>query len=357
MKHVALAPLATAAIASLAFSSAHAQSVRIHGTADVYVGSMKYAGNERQSRVGSGGMTTSYIGFSGSEDLGNGLKAGFAFGQFFRMDSGAQGRFNGDTTYARDANVSLSGGFGSIKLGRSSAPNFVPSLSANPFGASFGFSPLIVHMNTTTLNSGAFGYQRTTAADTGWSNQVVYSTPVIAGGLTVNLHYQFSNLADAGNSEDEKKNIGISGRYVHGPLMVTGFYEEAELTNPNVAGRTSDWLNAKNWMLGGTWDFEVVKAYLSYGAGEDLRIAGDETETWQVGASIPMGPAGKFLASYAETEFDPSNTVSDRTRKTLTVGYDYALSKRTDIYTIVMHDRFTGTDSGTSYALGIRHNF
>lgn len=329
-----------------ACSSTWAQStVTLSGTADLYAGSIQYAGTERQTKMGSGGMTTSWIGFSGVEDLGGGLKAGFAMGSFMRMDTGALGRFNGDTPYARDANVSLSGGFGSVKLGRSSSPNFVPSLSVNPFGASFTFSPLMQHMDMGNVP----GYVRTVQSDTGWSNQVVYSTPKLFGSLQVNLHYQFSNLD---SPDTHKNNAAVSASYASGPLMVTGFYEQAELSNPNVSVRA---LKAKNWMLGGTYDWQFLKAFASYGAAKDMVASDDKAKTGQVGASVPLG-AGKVLASYAQTKYTVPST-SDKTRKTVSVGYDYALSKRTDIYTIVMHDRFTATNSGTSYALGIRHHF
>lgn len=330
----------------MASGTAMAQSsVTISGTADVYVGSIQYAGTERQDKVGSGGLTTSWLGFSGTEDLGNGLKAGFAFGSFLRLDSGSPGRFNGDTVYARDANVSLRGDFGGIKLGRSSAPNFGPSLQVNPFGASFTFSPLIQHMDMNSVP----GYTRTAQADTGWSNQVVYSTPKLLGGITLNLHYQFSNLPDA---QDNKRNVAISGSFSQGPLSLAGFYEQAELTNPNVNARP---FQTSDWMLGGSYDFQVVKAFLSYGAAEDMAAIDDEADTVQAGVSIPVG-AGKFLASYAQTGYQLPAT-PEQTRKTLTLGYDHALSKRTDVYAIVMHDRFTGTDSGTSYAVGLRHHF
>lgn len=333
-------------VALAACSSTWAQSkVTLSGTADMYAGSIQYAGTDRQSKLGSGGMTTSWIGFSGVEDLGNGLKVGFALGSFMRMDTGALGRFNGDTPYARDANVSLSGGFGSVKLGRSSSPNFVPALSVNPFGASFVFSPLMQHMDMSNVP----GYVRTVQSDTGWSNQVVYSTPKLFGSLNVNLHYQFSNL-DAPN--DHKNNAAVSASYASGPLMLMGFYEQVELSNPNVSVRA---LKAKNWMLGGTYDLSFVKAFASYGAAKDMAMLDDKATTGQLGAAVPLG-AGKVLASYAQTKYKVPSA-ADLTRKTLSVGYDYALSKRTDVYTIVMHDRFTGTHSGTSYALGIRHNF
>lgn len=339
--------LIPAAVAMMLISSASfaQSSVTISGLADVYAGSIKYAGKERLNRMGSGGMTTSWIGFKGVEDLGNGLKAGFEFGSFLRMDNGALGRFNGDTSYSRDANISLTGDFGGLKLGRSSAPNFVPSLLVNPFGASFAFSPLIQHMDM----SDAENYQKTIVSDTGWSNQIVYSTPKLFGGLVVNAHYQFSNQP---KPNEGKNNAAVSATYSSGPLLLSGFFEQSRLNNPNVSVRE---VTTKSWMLGGTYDFSVVKGYLSVGGSEDLVTKGSDSRTYQAGVSVPLG-AGKILASYAQTKLDPVDA-SDVTRKTLTVGYDYFLSKRTDIYTNLMHDRLTQESSGTSFAVGIRHSF
>ena len=84
---------------SLLVPLAHAQSsVQLSGLADMYVGSMRMAGDaERKNTVGNNGMTTSWFGVTGTEDLGNGLKAGFAFTSFLRMSNGSYGRFVNDT--------------------------------------------------------------------------------------------------------------------------------------------------------------------------------------------------------------------------------------------------------------------
>ena len=75
-------------------------------------------------------------------------------------------------------------------------------------------------------------------------------------------------------------------------------------------------------------------------------------KTATLGASVPMG-AGKILAAYARTR----NNLLDATRQTLTVGYGYDLSKRTDLYANVMHDRITDRSNGTSFGVGVRHRF
>ena len=54
---------------------------------------------------------------------------------------------------------------------------------------------------------------------------------------------------------------------------------------------------------------------------------------------MPLGP-GKLLAQYgsARARFDGCHP----TNRTLSIGYDYALSKRTDVYAVFMNERATG---------------
>ena len=92
-----------AALACL--GTAHAESsVQLMGLMDAYAGSVRMAGDaDRTSVVGSGGLTTSWFGFKGTEDLGGGLKAGFLLTSFLRVDTGSPGRFNPDPFFSRDA--------------------------------------------------------------------------------------------------------------------------------------------------------------------------------------------------------------------------------------------------------------
>ena len=75
-------------------------------------------------------------------------------------------------------------------------------------------------------------------------------------------------------------------------------------------------------------------------------------KTTSVGASVPLG-AGALLAGYANTKV----SAGGNTRSTLTVGYDYNLSKSTDVYANLMNDKITKYTSGTSFAVGIRKKF
>jgi predicted porin len=85
--------LIAAAVLTVLTGAASAQSsVQLMGTADVYAGSLRMSGDAgRRTVVNSGGMTTSWFGMKGSEDLGGGLKANFALTSFIQVDSGNAG--------------------------------------------------------------------------------------------------------------------------------------------------------------------------------------------------------------------------------------------------------------------------
>lgn len=338
--------LITLGAALLCAAGVHAQSaVQITGTVDAFAGAMQMAGDaSRQSVVNSGGLTTSWFGFKGSEDLGGGLKANFALTSFIRADTGSQGRFANDPLFSRDANVSLSGSFGTVLLGRWMAPNFLPSVVGNPLGDSFTFSPLILHMNVPLFNG--TGWAATTPSDTGWSNQIAYSTPKF-GGFQANFQYQFGEQA----GDSGKKNIGANFLYFGGPLTLSGFYERDQISNPSVPNNYLG-TTKKDWMLLGAYDFGVAKPFLSYGQAK-ADNSDNKAKTLQLGASVPTGPAGKVLVDWVKTELSQTNVK----RQTTTLGYDYNLSKRTDVYAMYMNDRITSKSTGNSFGVGVRHRF
>lgn len=351
-----------AAIGTAFAGHAAAQTnVTVSGLVDAYAGRMRYAGDPAsRAVVNSSGMTTSWFGFKGSEDLGGGLTARFALTSFFKTDTGAVGRFASDTMWARDASVGLSGSFGSVLLGRGLAPNFLPSVRFNAFGDSFTYSPLILHMDVPLFNGSR--WTNSVQADTGWSNEIIYSTPNI-GGLTANVHYQFGEIAGSNGVN----NIGGNLFYAAGALGLTAFYHQAEVSNPlnatvgNVqpAGNLplpSGLFAAKQkaWMLGASYDFTAIKVFATYGQTSHDIDLDDKTAT--LSASLPVG-TGRLLAGWARTRRNGLAAGADQKRDTTSLGYVYDLSKRTDVYAVAMNDRITRQSSGNSFGLGVRHRF
>ena len=351
--------IVAAAVAAVLSTGAFAQNVVLSGLIDAYAGSLQYSGDKRTGVVNSGGMTTSWWGMSGTEDLGGGLKAEFKIDGFFRGDNGAFGRFNGnENTFSRDAWIGLTGNFGTVHFGRDLAPNFLPTVIFNAFGDSFSFSPIVLHANVPLFNG--TGWAAVNAGDTGWSNQVRYTTPNF-GGFTANLHYQFGEVA--GNSSN--RNVGANFLYFRGPFALGGFVHNVRTNNPN-AGTVGSvhvgFSQQKAWMLAGKAAVGPVNLYANYEKATNDNYAGAagnaESKTWSLSADMAVGP-GKVLAGYADTKWTttPTSARNGSKRDTFSLGYDYNFSKRTDGYVVYMNDKITNYDRGNSFAVGIRHRF
>lgn len=362
MKSATLAVLSLGTV--FAASQAHAQSsVTVSGLVDEYVGSIQFSGEaSRRTVINSGGMSTSWFGFSGSETLGSGLKAEFAINGFFQADTGASGRFGGDNLFSRDAFVAISGEQGRLTLGRTSAPTFLPAVLFNPFGDSFQFSPLILHTYVPTGNFAARKWVQTTGADSGWSNQVQYSTPEF-NGFQFNVYYQPGEALNNNN-----RNVGMNGYYNNGPLGLTMSLYKMQVSNPNGGAAVLDATTApvnyasidrqRGVFVGARYDARVVTWFATWRDNDADAVSGKQMHdrSYSLGATVRAG-AGAFLAGYADTRRDGSLLASDLKRTTTSLGYDYALSKRTDWYSVLMCDKITAASRATSYATGVRHRF
>jgi predicted porin len=82
----------------------------------------------------------------------------------------------------------------------------------------------------------------------------------------------------------------------------------------------------------------------------DLRL-----KTYALSATVPFG-LSSVIAEWARTTQDRGAVAAAR-RDTGSMGYDYFLSKRTDVYAVVMHDKVTHLSAGTGLAAGLRHRF
>lgn len=345
---------ALAAAGLLAAAGAQAQSsVQLYGLIDLSVGQFQTAGSAKVKRLDSGNMSTSYIGFKGTEDLGGGLKAGFTLDSFLLADSGGAGRVPGvDAFWARNANLSLSGGFGTLKLGRMGPPMFVSSLLFNSYGDSFGYSPTIrqyynfPHGGTQSNNAPLVG-------DSGWNNAIGYTTPRM-GGLTANLMV----AAGEGAANARGPNVGANLLYLAGPLALTVAWQKVEAQGTLGRGISAfpGFSSQSAMQFGASYDLKFAKFFVQYGSIETKATREVETKTLNLSASVPLGN-GAILAAYGSSESTTAGVAGKPESEMLTLGYNYKLSKRTDVYALYMSDKYTGKSSGTTLAAGVKHTF
>lgn len=346
---------ATALAAGLLVAAgAQAQSsVQLYGLLDLSVGQFQTAGSAKLKRLDSGNMSTSYIGFRGSEDLGGGLRAGFTLDSFLLADSGGAGRVPGvDAFWARNANVSLSGGFGMLRLGRMGPPMFVSSLLFNSYGDSFGYSPTIrqyynfPHGGTQSNNAPLVG-------DSGWNNAIGYTTPRM-GGLTATLLV----AAGEGAATARGPNTGANLVYFGGPLGLTLAWQKVEAQGTLGRGISAfpGFSSQSAMQFGASYDLKFAKFFVQYGSIDTKATAKVETKNLNLSASVPVGN-GAILAAWGRSETTTAGVAGKPESEMLTLGYNHKLSKRSELYGVYMSDKYTGKSSGTTLAAGVRHTF
>ncbi|WP_418648224.1 porin [Thauera butanivorans] len=307
------------AIAGLVSAPAFAQSnVTIYGVADAYVGFGKHGENDFRG-VGSGALSGSRVGFRGTEDLGNGLKAVFVLEQGFNIDTGEEM----GSGYQRQALVGLAGSFGTVALGRQYAPGYFFNHDGLA-GAAVGPQSIL---------SAYAGMTITPNSPARWNNSVTYTGSF--SGLTARAIYSAKGV-ETGEKPSEDDAYGVGLEYANGPLKVSGVYQVSK----NII---NDEKKQKEWGLGAGYDFGVVALNASYQSADNLSGWKDQdADLWTVGLGVPVGAAGNVHLSYAQVKFDIPNA-SDTKVKSYTLAYTHALSKRTTAY--VAYNR-TDNDDG-----------
>ncbi|UGQ46578.1 porin [Massilia endophytica] len=358
MRIPALFPLLMAAcIPALAQSQ-----VSVTGGLDTYLGSLKASGDAaRRNVVGSGGMTTSFFGFRGEEDLGGGLRAEFRVAGMFQMDTGMSGRFAGDNLFSRDANVALSGRYGRLQLGRAASPAFLAMIPFNPFGNSLVFSPLLQHSFIPTGPLGARNWAAGIAGDSGWSNHIAYTSPTWKG-LRTSLHFQPGEREGKAGAN----NAAVTALYQNGPLALTMVAQHVRESNPNQGNPIMEPSRApinfaavtaqRAAIAGASYDFGKAKLTGTFQRTREETAGplGMRGRTASLGLSIPAG-LGAVLLAAAESHRSGSLLNGRLARRTVSAGYDHRMSKRTDLYAIAMSDSLSGQARGNSLGMGIRH--
>ncbi len=302
------------ALAALASTAAFAQSsVTISGGIDAGIG--RSTTNNTDTSVTSVAIPRNNITFSGTEDLGGGLKASFGLQHRFNPASGA----NPYAALFEQAYASVSGGFGTVKAGRFTGVFAGASGATDPWGTdSSGIAP------------------KSTFATARYDGQVAYSSPSF-NGVTVSaqINPQANQAVAATNVQDGKE---LAVAYAAGAAYA------------NVATR-EDNNKDKYVSVNGSYDLGVAKLFAGY-AKKDVFGSTADIKSTLIGVSMPMG-ATVVSAGYRKITI--AGGTPDESRFALRAQYN--LSKRTAVVGDVYKDSQTGTTFQTGYYAGLRHTF
>jgi predicted porin len=301
---------------------------------------------------------------SGTEDLGGGLKAIFRIDNRFRPDdSGDAWTAGSGATW-----VGLTGGFGSVRLGK------LDTYYIHGLDSHVGRATALQHWSNSIL-----GYVVTTgnnvARNSRLNNIVRWDSPNfggISGGITWSPGASASNcstnitlnpqaaacrsFASAGegtlmgsgpasatglvNNKGQvwSGNIGYAG----GPLSLgAAFYDEkTEGYNAVAAG---GYTGQAAWRVWGGYNFGMFTVGLTYDdskykfSGSDLKRA-----AWSIPVTAKVGP-GTLLFTYSQAQDAKlsGSKQADTGAKMYVLGYDYPLSKRTSVgvsYAVLNND-------------------
>lgn len=331
-----------AGAALMALAAVAQAQVKVYGYLDLGVGSFEAAGGDSTTQVSSGNLMTSFLGFSGSEDLGGGLKAEFVLETFIGADTGSMLPNLASTAgfWGRGSNIALSGGFGKLAIGQYDTPLFVAGLTYNPFGSSMLLSPTMRHYYR-GFSAAATGPALGT--DTGWVNSLTYETPNLSG-FTATVQWSPKESSVDG----DKDSFTLGAAYNAGPLSLMGVYADHGKTSANGAYAVEQ----KVFSLNASYDFGVAKGFFQYTDVDNDGTTVDDT-LFQIGATIPVTAQGNIMVSYGQLKEDDT----DLKNKIFSLGYDHSLSKRTGLYVAFTSERATGLDTGNSFVAGIRHSF
>jgi predicted porin len=277
---------------------AHAQTnVTVYGVMDaaVAIEDSGAPGEKRHTVINSGNQSSSRLGFRGTEDLGNGLKAIFNIEAGVALDTGAAD----SSLFGRRSVVGLQGDFGQLTIGREYSPIASIAAATDAFGQGFYGS-----------NLSAFTTNRLTRR---LSNSVNFKSNPMSG-FTVLAAYAAGERSTPGPSGDL---LGLALEYTNGPIYIGAGYHQLKRV---ALGKDKEVAVGAGYKLG---DFDIKANYLS----ADQAGPNNKFEQINLGGTYTMD-ANKFFVNLQRNKID-----NGASGNAWAVAYSYALSKRTNVYT------------------------
>lgn len=391
MKKIALSTLSLALLG--AAGAAHAQSsVTLYGVIDdslTYVHNAQ--GNKNLWALGNssgGDLAGTRWGIKGQEDLGGGLAAIFQLENGFNPQNGGLGQ--GGREFGRQAFVGLtSQTYGTLTLGRQYDPvvDMVQGITAdNYFGSVFATPGDVDNYDNSARTN----------------NAVKYVSPNYAG-FQAEAMYAFGGIA---GSTGSGQTWSLAAAYNNGPLGVAAGYYHADNTTTLVTSGPTTGQRAPAWdgpaTSGSTFNSAINNGYASAKSIGIARVAAQyvvgpftmglsysnaqykpdafsgfgSTEKYNSGSGFFNYQATAALLLGVGYTYMKSSGDSSATYHQASLGADYSLSKRTDVYLVGGYQHasghtagganatasigsygYDGTNTQELVALGLRHKF
>ena len=317
--------------------------------------------------------TTCSIGFKGSEDLGNGLKAIFKID--FQYDTTVRNRGSagsassntspplvttggGTTTLTavtsvsggggaitdRDQWVGLAGGFGQVRIGTISTVYKSHGAMIDPLYRT-ALQGRAYHLQS-DFHNGAGEELEGRATNTFRWDSVDYN------GFKLGAHYTLDRNETDGEDDNP---YGIGGSYSNGGILVFADY----ITNDGSATTSNGDVSA--WKIGGKYTMNDFAVMGQYEDGEFDTGSSEAATNWHIAGTYTMGNNLMYAAYGNYTEEAIGGDVEDT--DSWTIALMHSLSKRTTAYAGYNNQDDDDPDNNgkvvdeDTFALGIKHKF
>jgi predicted porin len=302
------------------------------------------------------------LGFKGTEDLGNGLKAIFQLEMRYEPDTGTNEQGAGGVQrplFQGQSRVGLTGDFGTVRIGRGLTAFQESSIAFEPFHGIPSPAGFQTDLTVAGYTSDPLGLPGNSTNR--FSNAVWYNSPEFHGiQINTTIASKEANGAAAitgrganggpqypANSPAGANPYSISATWKNGPgaLMIAAERNAVESKLLSLAGS-----------IMATPDLKLMFSITRQDQSHTL-VINQDTKAWVLGANYTMG-ASKFLAGMGQKNPDGAAKV-----KQYSVGYEYSLSKRTYLYTDLSNKKGAPAIAPSTHTsinhfdLGINHSF
>lgn len=314
--------IALAVAGILAAPVAAQAGVEVYGKARLSVGFINNddtTANREDSKL-SISSHASRLGFKGTEDLGNGLKA------LWQIERSVDFTDKDTTLGVRNTFAGLAGDFGTVLLGAHDTPYKMATGSLDPFVDTFADYNAVIDSDN----------------DARSRNILVYLSPDMSGltmAAALITDFADDNLVDT--TAAEQRAISLAGMYKNGPLDASLAYQQV-----NEYMGTQDMTAAK---LGvGYAVASATKLGLVYENVDMGNVIGDQSNVY---FSATHGLGNGMAANFAFGQKGDLGNTSDSGATFFALGVNKALSDKTEVY--ALYTKIDGDKNANNYGLGV----
>jgi len=351
--------------------------------------------NARQSSqffgIASGVQSGSRFGMRGTHEMGDGFETVFTLENGFNAGNGEAQQ--GGRLFGRQSTIGIKNNkVGQLDIGRqiNLASNYF--LQIDPFGEGFGQANIGASFGSANTvrysNMVMFQAQATESLTLGAGYSFATDmTSIYAGNgsclesscATINQAYQFQ-------TNNNLRALTLGAKYSSGPLLIAVAYDQ--LRGPDDIPNGPPKPNPTAWLLGGRYDFSVVKISFAYGQTRNgawngqpagagttpngplsdstlgsgaIFLAGAAASSLMFGMTVPLGDAS-ILASVQrlQTQGDIVPNSLTAPQMVYSAAYLYSFSRRTNLYTYASYGNSYAaiqTAQSAVVGVGLRHQF